>query len=268
MIAMALAGLLAADPGPCLDWIAQRELRAEHEESFHEVSDSLACYDGTIESDRSEPLIVWAERPALDGERKHFVVRSSGGDVATALNVVERLQAHQAVSTIVDFCGSSCANYYYAAIADRRIEDEAVVGFHGGLSDAQMQRARDRFDADMEPYRDQFDDLEGMRRGMEAQLGEDMARQDALLAAAGADGAIIHQLEAFIPPEDGPHCHGPEGAPLDFQHFDPGQAEALGIAPAEGVMLSEGPALKAALERLGLTFRICRAPDAVLQPAD
>jgi ATP-dependent protease ClpP protease subunit len=268
MIAILLAGLLGADPGPCLDWIAQRELRAEHEESFHEVSASLACFDGTIQSDGSEPLIAWAERAGLEGERKHFVVRSSGGDVATALDVVERLQPHQAVSTIVDFCGSSCANYFYAAIADRRIEGEAVVGFHGGLSEALLQRARDGFDDDMEPYRDQIEDLDEVRQRMDAEFIETMSRQDALLAAVGADDAIIHRLQDFIPPEDGAHCHGPEGAPLAFQHFDPGQAEALGIAPAEGVMLSEGPAIEAALERMGLTFRICRAPDAVLQPAD
>ena len=72
----------------------------------------ILCFDGLIDKDMDVSLVAKLREGGL------FVVRSSGGDIVSAISLSDLLRDRRAVVVVYDYCLSACANY--VAIASDR----------------------------------------------------------------------------------------------------------------------------------------------------
>lgn len=65
---------------------------------------------------------------------KTLIVTSGGGDVLAAIPIAESMQ-RQHVDIVVDgICASSCANYFFIAANKKKVTQESLLLFHGGIT--------------------------------------------------------------------------------------------------------------------------------------
>jgi hypothetical protein len=253
----------------CLDWLTDRGAGSGGEAgAFLRLSGSLGCFDGKIppgqEAGGTQELAAWAREPALPGEGKLLAIRSRGGEAGWALGIAEDLQEQGAALLAVDVCASSCANYFYAGLADRHVTDGMLLIFHGGFSEeskAMMEAELDAFGAE-NPQIAKF--IQKDKASILADMDQKKQRQDALLRRADADPAVIHGVDALdlttIQPED---CGGDASVERAFVFFGDADMRALGTAPRSGRPAADAFRINEKVARLTKEddhFVVCRAP--------
>jgi len=137
--ALALSGLLLACPTGATPNTtdAIRLERAQAAKRF--CKDALKTSDGLIARGNivcfsgNVPEGAAAEKLAKSIRRADiFVVRSGGGDVRYALDIADVLAARPRTIVALDYCVSSCANYWFLGAAYKVVGANDGVGFHGG----------------------------------------------------------------------------------------------------------------------------------------
>lgn len=121
------------EPSNDMTSLASRDLESavgicsKHRNSYYLSEDqSLFCYDGLIRSDIKKDLVHDLKRRGL------FVIRSVGGDVATAIDMANILKDKDATIVLYDYCLSSCANYLFVASSTTFVMKDTIVAWHGG----------------------------------------------------------------------------------------------------------------------------------------
>ena len=252
-----------ADPmQACRAWIHGRSWneRASNPQT-RVLSSQVACFDGQSAPGSLDALHAWIDAAPADMQPL-LVLRSGGGDAELALGLAEKLQARNARVHVVDTCASSCANYFYAGVRDRQVDDGALVLFHGGFSDSTLAEVMAQVDAFLaSPAAAQVPDPEATRRQVRHDQQALRVRQDALYARIGVDPRIVHgiggvTLEALTPALCGQAVTGP-----DFLYFGAAIAARMGIAPTRGRVEDVPAAVRARLDALGGKIVACRVPE-------
>jgi hypothetical protein len=248
----------------CLQWFESREAtKATESGEFFSPDRLLGCFDGTIERDDvgggTRALGEWAEDAAES--RKNLVIRSHGGDAEVALAIAENLQAQDATVFAHELCASSCANYIFAGVVDRRITPNTLVLFHGGFSDQSRSRIEESLERHYAQSGDRISEIGVDRARLLASFDESRMRQDALLRRAGVDPAVIHAVDAndasALPAE---LCGGPSTLPRNFVYFSDDDAAQLGLNVSEGSILNDPPLVNRRIADFGRAFIACRLP--------
>jgi|GEM_PF-7045560 len=166
----------------CSTWFASRT--SSSASAVLNPSPGSYCFDGLIDATGSGALVTAlktepANRPVF------LVVRSQGGAISESLDVSDVLAGRDVTVAVHTLCGSGCANSLFLPARKRIILDDAVVAFHGGAA----LTLAEKFDSD----RDKFlaanpgADFDLLSREWRAMLERDVARQNAMLRAAGVD---------------------------------------------------------------------------------
>lgn len=100
-------------------------------------SGSALIYKGELDAAANQRLFALYE--AATPKPTTLVISSSGGKFSEALALGEWVFAHQLAVNVPTHCHSSCANYVFTAAARRELGYHAVLGFHGGMADAERQ---------------------------------------------------------------------------------------------------------------------------------
>ena len=255
----------ASDPvQACREWIQGRAWSAQEDDpQTRVVSAGAACFDGAIAAGALEALHAWIDA-AAGTARPVLVVRSRGGDSETALGLAEKLQERGASVHVVGVCASACANYLYAGVRDRHVQQASLLLFHGGFSAGNRARALAALEAHLAgPQGASVPEPEANRRAIGQSLDALQVRQDALYRRAGVDPRIVHGFDGLdVASLDDALCGGPSQAPRRFLYFDDVQMARLGIAPASGRTEQDPRRVNAAIAALDGGFIACRAPRA------
>lgn len=125
-----------AEVKQCREWIQSHSQRPPNRTALTKtVSPRTICFDGEIYSWTIREAAAWANRAGGDrAAHPGLVVRSPGGDASAAIALVEKLQRQGAQVIVVDYCMSSCANYFFAGLRRRYVVPGAMILFHGGYS--------------------------------------------------------------------------------------------------------------------------------------
>ena len=87
----------------------------------------LARFDGCISSGDAEALVEQIN----SGKITKLVISSEGGDVISALRMVDAINAHEVSVEVVEECASSCANYILLLVDQVRVAANTTIFFHG-----------------------------------------------------------------------------------------------------------------------------------------
>ncbi|AKC87334.1 hypothetical protein WQ53_11785 [Pseudoxanthomonas suwonensis] len=223
----------------------------------------MACFDGVVATGSLDVLHGWIDATGTAAPPV-LVVRSRGGDSEIALGLAEKLQARDASVHVVGVCASACANYFYAGVRDRHVQDASLVLFHGGFSDGNRARARATLEAYLSgPQGGTVPDPEANRQAIRRSLDALQAHQDALYRRVEVDPRIVHGFDELDAAAlDEPRCGGPSQAPRHFLYFDDAQMGRLGIAPVSGRTEQDPQRVNASIAALGAGFIACLAPEA------
>ena len=249
----------------CFDWFEDRApAEAAEPGKFFSPDRLLGCFNGTIESDDpaaagTQALADWAG--TASGGGKVLVIRSHGGDAEVAIAIAENLQAQVVTVIAHELCASSCANYIFAGVEDRRVTSNTLVLFHGGFSDQSRSRIEESLERLYAQAGDLIENVEVDRQRVLASFDTNRARQDALLRRAGVDTAIIHSVDAndasTLPAE---LCGGVSNLPRNFVYFSEDDAAKLGLHLSGGSILTDPSAVNRRIADLGRAFVACRLP--------
>jgi hypothetical protein len=228
------------------------------------LSPRTICFDGQIYSWTLKDATAWAERAGQDPTaRPRLVVRSTGGDADAAIDLAEKLQRLDAEVTVVDYCMSSCANYFFAALRRRRVVPGALILFHGGYSAEERPDFAESLD---EALRDpalarSVPDPVRWRAGELKKFDEDVGRQNALYRRIGVDSLVVTGMssvdEDAIPASD---CGRRKGARRSVLFFDMKQLRRLGIVIEEGKPSTDPSEADRSLAQFGFPYTACAAP--------
>lgn len=256
----------------CARWIRGQENQPPRNTAVAKaLSEQTYCFDGEIFPWTTEKLKVWLTAAKPSGNRIQLVVRSVGGDAATAIQLAERLQSLNAKVTVVDYCMSSCANYFFAAIEDRNIDGTALVLFHGGYD---PYVGRGKYIASVERSKtnplvlNSVSDVEVWADKQIKSYDLYVDRQAALFNGAGvalAVATVFYKIdEITVPPQ---WCGKRENAPRSMSFFDKDQYAQLGMAIRSGVVEDDPAKVDHILANFGMSFTACRAPTIYLSKA-
>ncbi|HEX8125561.1 MAG TPA: hypothetical protein VF548_08275 [Allosphingosinicella sp.] len=169
--------------------------------------------------------------------RPRLVVRSRGGDAASAIDLTEKLQRRDAEVTVVDYCASSCANYFFAGLRRRRVTSGALLLFHGGYSTGDRAGMAEWLEREsLDPKKSShIADPAKWAAGELARYDSYMARQNALYRRIGVDPILVVGMPSVdLEAIPATRCGGPEGADRSTLFFDRKQLRRLGIAIERG----------------------------------
>lgn len=248
----------------CLDWFESRAaVEATEPGKFFSPDRHLGCFDGTIEREDlgagTRALADWAG--TASGGGKVLVIRSHGGDAEVALAIAENLQAQDVTVFAHELCASSCANYIFAGVEDRRVTSNALVLFHGGFSDQSRSRIVESLEKLYAQAGDQIQDAEVDRQRLLASFDSNRDRQDALLRRAGVDNAIIHSVDANDASSlSAELCGGVSNLPRNFVYFSEDDAAQLGLNLSGGSILTDPTSVNQRIADFGRAFVACRLP--------
>jgi hypothetical protein len=258
------APVTAIDPvEACRQWMEARPWDLQEEDPQARVlSANVACFDGVVSRASLQALHAWIDA-AAEAVPPVLVVRSRGGDSESALELAEKLQAHGARVHVAGVCASACANYFYAGVRDRHVQESSLLLFHGGFSAENTADALEALEAHLRgPHGASVQDPDANRRAIRQAMQALLARQDALYRRAGVDPRIVHGFDGLDAASlDDASCGGASPAPRHFLFFDDAQMRRLGIAPLSGRTLQEPREVNAAIAALGAGFIACLAPD-------
>jgi len=257
----------ASAPDPvqaCRAWIEERAWSDQEDDPQSLVlSPQAACFDGAIASGALGTLHAWIDA-VPEATRPVLVVRSRGGDSETALGLAEKLQARDASVHVVEACASACANYFYAGVRDRHVQDGSLLLFHGGFSGHRRAQALAALEAFLDgPQGAKVAHPETSRQAIRQTLDALQVRQDALYHRIGVEPRIVHGFDGLdVDALDDAHCGGSSPAPRHFLYFDDAQMARLGIAPLSGRTEQDPQRVNAAIAARGAEFIACLAPEA------
>lgn len=98
------------------------------------ASDGQLVYEGEITEQANKAL--FALYGNLDPKPAVLAIRSEGGEINAGMDLGEWLHARQLDVKVTGYCLSSCANYVFPAARNKTVGNTAVIGFHGGASEA------------------------------------------------------------------------------------------------------------------------------------
>jgi len=137
--ALALSGLLLAGPTEAANRVGDGVRLEQAQTAKRFCQSALKSKDGLIRHGNwvcfSGPVPQGAAARKLADNIRHadfFVVRSAGGDVRYALDIGEVLVARPRTIVVMDYCISSCANYWFLGAYYKVVGAKDGVGFHGG----------------------------------------------------------------------------------------------------------------------------------------
>lgn len=260
-----------AEVRQCREWIRSHSRRPSNRTALTKIlSPRTLCFDGDIYSWTLKDALAWADKAGADPERRpRLVVRSTGGDADAAIALAEKLQRIDSEVIVVDYCMSSCANYFFAALRRRNVVHGAMILFHGGYSAEErpeIVKAIDEASRDPEMARTLGDPGE-WRAAQLKTYDDNLARQDALYRRVGVDPRVVTGMssvdEEAIPASD---CGGRKGAPRSTLFFDMKQLRRLGIVIERGKPSTDPADTDRRLSQFGFPFTACAAPAAYFRP--
>lgn len=209
-------------------------------------------------------LEAWLDAPAeRHASPPRLVVRSTGGDAGTGVRLAGKLQAIGAEATIVDYCMSSCSNYFFAAVSRRRLANDAIILFHGTFTRsgrASFAASVDR-DAQRPEIAKHIPDPVAWRAKQLKYYDDGLAGQEAAFRRVGTDPAIGDLIEsvdtASLPATACGTRPGSERAQLIF---DVAQLARLGIRIDQGSPETDPGTVDDRLARLGFSSTACAVP--------
>lgn len=254
-----------AEIGQCREWIQSHSQRPSTHTALTKIlSPRTLCFDGDIFSWTLKDANAWAETAAKDPTaHPRVVIRSLGGDAHAAIDLVEKLQRFDAEVTVVDYCMSSCANYFFAALRRRRVVPGALILFHGGFSAEERPDFARSLDETLrdQAFAHQLPDPVKWRADELKKFDEDVDRQNTLYRRAGVDPLVVTGMssvdEKAIPASD---CGPRKGARRSVLFFSMKQLRWLGIVIEEGKPSTDPSDADQRLARFGFTFTACAAP--------
>lgn len=89
-------------------------------------------YVGYLDEGANERLFALYD--GLTDKPATLSIRSRGGDVVPGMALGEWVRSRKLNVKVMEFCLSSCANYVFTAGAKKIVSNNAMIGFHGGLS--------------------------------------------------------------------------------------------------------------------------------------
>lgn len=276
MIAAVLTFLLAtpvaatpqttiAEVDQCIAWLHARPARAPINTAATKViSPRTVCFDGEIFPWTVKDLEAWLDVPAKrNGATPRLVVRSTGGDAGTGVRLAGKLQTIGAETTIVDYCMSSCSNYFFAAVSRRRLANDAVILFHGTFT--QVGRASFEALLDRTVQKPQMAkhiaDPATWRAKQLKYYDDGLAGQDAAFRRVGTDPAIgdlIDRVDATAFPAAA--CGLRPSSERAQLIFDVDQLARLGIRIEWGRPLTDPREVDERLAKLGISSTACAVP--------
>lgn len=141
---------------------------------------------GVIDAHSADRIVAF-----IDGGGRRIVIDSEGGDAEAGLRIGEKLVQADVEVVVNRYCFSSCANYVFVPARSKRLNEGAVLGFHGGLSAVRAART------------------EGMPpqvRAMIEAMARSHERQEALFRRIGVDSRLLAgagKLDGRVAPQPG-----------------------------------------------------------------
>lgn len=254
-----------AEVRQCREWIQSHSQRPPNHTALTKVlSPRTICFDGDIYAWTLKDAVAWADNLRADRTRRaRLVVRSRGGDADAAIDLVEKLQRFDVEVTVVDYCISSCANYFFTGLRRRNVVPGAPILFHGGYSAAERSEFADSLDQMLSNpgIAPSIADPVKWRAGELKRFDANVARQNALYRRVGVDPLVVTGMssvdEKAIPASD---CGRRAGATRSFLFFDLKQLRRLGVVIAEGTPSTDPSEVDRRLSQFGFSFTACAVP--------
>lgn len=276
MIAAAL-GLLLTTPAAatpqagtaeveqCVAWLRARPPRAPVNTAATKViSPRTVCFDGEIFPWTVKELETWLDTSAeRNAAPPRLVVRSTGGDAGTGVSLAGKLQAIGAETTIVDYCMSSCSNYFFAAVSRRRLANDAVVLFHGAFTRSGRTAYEASLDRDMQKpeLAKHINDPAAWRARQLKYYDDGLAGQAAAFQRVGTDPAIGDLIESIdLATLPSASCGQRSGSERSQLLFDVAQLARLGIRIDQGRLVTDPRTVDDRLAKLGISSTACAVP--------
>ena len=179
------------------------------------------------------------------------------------MDLAEKLQRLDAEVTVVDYCMSSCANYFFAALRTRRVTPGALLLFHGGYSAKDRPETAEWLDKALrdpavlrsvpDPVRWRENELKRFDRSVN--------RQNALYRRVGVDSLVVTGMssvdEKAIPVSG---CGTRKDAQRAFLFLNTKQLRRLGIVIEDGKPSIDPSEADRRLAQFGFRFTACAAP--------
>ena len=173
----------------CAAWTAG--LEADSPPQTHRVEPDGLCFSGDITTGSSAGFVE-----ALSGFDPKtplvVVLTSEGGEVNAGMAMGEALVPHTATVVAQQVCASSCGNYLFTAGDRRVIDDDALLLFHGGARPIDEEELRVAIAPQVPAGL-----LESQVAMVMADIGTQIARQDAFLLLAGVDVDLFRWMAGF-----------------------------------------------------------------------
>jgi hypothetical protein len=249
------------DISQCKSWIRSRPLYPKEQPGeLKVVSPDTACFEGEIWEDNVDPLLTWLKRLPR-GANPLLIARSRGGEATAGIEVMDELQATNAEVHVVDLCGSSCADYFFAGAKKRSVDDGSIILFHGGYSPAGRKRIASSMADDRKPVDKSVAEWAKIRDDSLAQFDRDFALQTKLYAAIGVNDAITRNFDMLdaskLPESD---CDPTRKVDRNAVFFTVAQLRAMGVRIEEGTPETDPGKVNAKLRQMGAPFEVCLAP--------
>lgn len=100
------------------------------------VADGELHYTGSMDKEANQRLFALYE--SLERKPVALVVKSKGGEVNSGIELGQWVHAHRLDVRVPEYCLSSCANYVFTAGARKIVSQNAVIGYHGGISSSEF----------------------------------------------------------------------------------------------------------------------------------
>ncbi|MGH8852770.1 MAG: hypothetical protein ACREWI_00665 [Telluria sp.] len=142
---------------------------------------------GAIDGKSADTMIAF-----IDGGGRSIVIDSEGGDAEAGLRIADRLQQSEVEVVVNQYCFSSCANYVFVPARSKRLNEGAVLGFHGGLVDTRMIDTRG-----MAPATRALFEMMARNYKKQAALFERIGVDQALLGGAGKLASRLASTPAY-----------------------------------------------------------------------
>lgn len=195
----------------------------------------------------------------LTREVRRVIVNSAGGEAATALAMAGMVEA-RGLSIIVDgVCASSCANYLFAAAAQRTVQPGALVLWHGAPDAASRTDLHAQLRTAMNGAGATPAEVATTIAREDARLDSWIAAQDALYARRGLSRSVLYRLnDPVLGPPVPRHVPGSAGS-TDMLHLSAAALHCAGFATTAAANTTP---IDVAARRIGVTgVRIVALPN-------
>jgi hypothetical protein len=96
-----------------------------------ELRGAELLYRGRLDPEGVDAVIALYN--SLDTKPTTLAIRSTGGSSGSGITLGEFVHSHAMTVRVVDYCGSSCANYVFTAAPRKILSKRAIVWWHGAV---------------------------------------------------------------------------------------------------------------------------------------